>query len=1147
MKYLFQVSFLMLIHLGYIQISNAQWIRTNGPEASSVRSFAINDSYIFAGTFGAGIFRSSDDGANWTAVNNGLTCNYIGGLTISGTHIIAGTDGAENNGIFLSTDNGASWTGTSTGMACVNDFVAFDDTMVLAAVDYGLWRSTDNGTTWSTVSSSPLGVGSLAISGTTIFAGTIGSEKKVYRSTDKGITWDSANSGLPGKAIFALAARDSVIFAGVYQQGVYRSTNSGTNWTLAATGMSNLLVHALVVGGSKIFAGTEGGVFMSSDDGSTWNSVSGGLTDTLIYSMAASGTNLFAGTYGPVYRLPFAYFAPLAVPSLISPANNSVDQPFAPLFVWHKDTAAINYHFQLALDSFFSSLICNDSTVADTVKRIGNLGITTTYYWRVRGANLTGYGTWSPTYTLVTHNVYPVSLSSPENNSINQSVQSVLSWSATTYVSSYRLQVSVDQSFLSLVFDDSTITTTSKQIGPLTSNTVFYWRVMTLDSGNHSPWSSNWQFRTVILPPSGVTAHSGNKAVELNWIASESPGVTKYKLYRGTSSPPSILLDSTSSTTYVDTGLVNGTRYYYGIKSQSYDYLEGPLSTEVNVTPFNQPPHSALLNSFYQPNSGNVVSVPLTFSSSGSADPDGTVDSVFWFVDGRPVSRELNLTYSFRQGTHRVMLVVKDNQGATDTSFATVNRSMFKVALQGPVYAGPSLIGGDVLYTITTGDAVYRLNSTGQVLYTIQVGGEVRSSSSISYDTTVYIASSDKNLYAFSKYGNQVWPVLALGGVLTSTPAIDSISNRLYLGVSNKNFVAVDARTGTVAWNFFADAPIVGSAVQTLDRKLAVATTSGTVYGFDLNNLGQPPSPMWQLGLSDSIVSSPAVGSEGDIYYCTTSGKIVRITMPPGEQARTVWQAQASGRISGSPVIDGAGTLYVGCEDSKLYALDTKNGTIKWRFSSCYSIESTPAVSDIGTIYFGNDGGTVYAIDSTATVLWYYQDSTAIKAPLLYHNGTLYLGTVGARFLALFDSMDVAGQYLGPGGPHSMKLTVLPSVPAWGTFQGNNRRTGTPIGKIQTNVQQNKSEIPAHFSLSQNYPNPFNPSTVISYGLPVESQVMLSVYDVLGRELQILVNKRQAGGNYSISFNAMEFPSGIYFYRLQTGTFTETKKLLLLR
>ena len=99
-----------------------------------------------------------------------------------------------------------------------------------------------------------------------------------------------------------------------------------------------------------------------------------------------------------------------------------------------------------------------------------------------------------------------------------------------------------------------------------------------------------------------------------------------------------------------------------------------------------------------------------------------------------------------------------------------------------------------------------------------------------------------------------------------------------------------------------------------------------------------------------------------------------------------------------------------------------------------------------------------------------------------------------------------------------------------------------------TDVKEEESErIPNNYELSQNYPNPFNPSTKINYSIPANSKVSLIVYDILGREIKTLVNEFQSAGRYSIEFNAKGLASGIYFYRLTSGQFSETQKLILLR
>jgi hypothetical protein len=103
-------------------------------------------------------------------------------------------------------------------------------------------------------------------------------------------------------------------------------------------------------------------------------------------------------------------------------------------------------------------------------------------------------------------------------------------------------------------------------------------------------------------------------------------------------------------------------------------------------------------------------------------------------------------------------------------------------------------------------------------------------------------------------------------------------------------------------------------------------------------------------------------------------------------------------------------------------------------------------------------------------------------------------------------------------------------------------RTAVPV----TSVQQ-VGNVPMTFALFQNYPNPFNPTTVISFQLTTKSRVTLKVYDILGREVQTLVDGALDIGLHQVSFDASRFASGIYFYRIQAGNFTATKKLMLLK
>jgi hypothetical protein len=109
---------------------------------------------------------------------------------------------------------------------------------------------------------------------------------------------------------------------------------------------------------------------------------------------------------------------------------------------------------------------------------------------------------------------------------------------------------------------------------------------------------------------------------------------------------------------------------------------------------------------------------------------------------------------------------------------------------------------------------------------------------------------------------------------------------------------------------------------------------------------------------------------------------------------------------------------------------------------------------------------------------------------------------------------------------------------------------GTPIPtnlKGVTSVENYSSELPADYSLTQNYPNPFNPTTQISFSLVQPGYTTLTVYDVVGQVVAKLVDEELSSGTYKVDFNAVNLPSGVYFYQIKSGMFNQTKKMMLMK
>ena len=245
---------------------------------------------------------STDNGTSWTVVNNGLPNDAIGSLAVSGTNIFAGT---LNNGVFRSTNNGANWTQAGLTSTCINAF-AVSGTNLFAGTFNGVFLSTDNGTSWTAASNGVTGyIYAFAVSGTNLFTAAGG----VFLSTDNGTSWTGVNTGLTNTDVRSLGASGTNLFAGVAGGGAFRSTNNGTSWTEANQGLPRhpfipteyAFINCFVWSGQNLFAGLDGGVYLSTDNGTNWTNASNGLPNNNLISvpsLVVLGTNLFATTSG---------------------------------------------------------------------------------------------------------------------------------------------------------------------------------------------------------------------------------------------------------------------------------------------------------------------------------------------------------------------------------------------------------------------------------------------------------------------------------------------------------------------------------------------------------------------------------------------------------------------------------------------------------------------------------------------------------------------------------------------------------------------------------------------------------------------------------------------------------------------------------
>lgn len=328
----------------------AQWTKDNTIEGDIIRAFAVNASYAFAGTSGGGIYRSSNNGTSWEAVNNGLPgFTQVFAMYASGANVLASAGGrlyitsnngdlwtqvtaglptnsgfrsfvskganifAAGSGVYYSTDSGITWI-NATGITFASGFtltsIVTDGTNLFATNGIDLFVSGDDGANWSSLNTADLStyspssnrIASLAVSGSDLYAGT--NQLGVFKSSNNGVSWTPSNLGLTAKSIITLFVSGSEMFAGTGDVGsVFISSDGGSTWSVSNVGLSpNTLVRTFARSGSNLFAGTWAGVAISSDNGATWTHINSGMKSSTVWGIVELGGNLFAGTTAGVFR-----------------------------------------------------------------------------------------------------------------------------------------------------------------------------------------------------------------------------------------------------------------------------------------------------------------------------------------------------------------------------------------------------------------------------------------------------------------------------------------------------------------------------------------------------------------------------------------------------------------------------------------------------------------------------------------------------------------------------------------------------------------------------------------------------------------------------------------------------------------------------
>jgi hypothetical protein len=323
----------------------------------------------------------------------------------------------------------------------------------------------------------------------------------------------------------------------------------------------------------------------------------------------------------------------------------------------------------------------------------------------------------------------------------------------------------------------------------------------------------------------------------------------------------------------------------------------------------------------------------------------------------------------------------------------------------------------------------------------------------------------------------------------------------------------------------------------TRDRRFAITTdeigtTQKTLKFWDITALPTvPPAPTTTFTPSPAdIVHNVTIrGNFAYVAWYTLGAVVVDITNPTSPQLAGNYDT--STQTPGSYA--GMWGIYPYFPSGKIVGGDMQNGLWVFRFSDL-------APRERPRLLFPNDGDTLRQNPPTR-FLW----SKAADQSADPHYYQLHIWGSGVDTLIL--SQDTA-------------LTLSP-LPGYGIGQRYQWHVWTKdefsavtsvdtfsfVYRTPTGVTPREQELPLDYALRQNYPNPFNPTTRIDYQLASQGHVRIEVYNIVGERVAELVNRVEARGNHSVAFDAAGLTSGIYFYRMTAGGFTQTRKLSILR
>ena len=311
--------------------------------------------------------------------------------------------------------------------------------------------------------------------------------------------------------------------------------------------------------------------------------------------------------------------------------------------------------------------------------------------------------------------------------------------------------------------------------------------------------------------------------------------------------------------------------------------------------------------------------------------------------------------------------------------------------LSGPVAAGVGRGTKGRLLAGTWGNRMFVLQADGRVQWSYNCGADVDTLPVMDGKGAVAFGCNDGGFYGLKPDGDLRYR-LPVNKALASSPAATR-DGTIYFGARDRRIYSVD-RQGKVRWRIRTGGDVDGSPCIGQDGAVYIGSDDRHLYAIDpLGHIG------WYHKFPAPIRSRPAISSKETIHVTAMDQRLYALA-PDGQE---LWNFQSDGQIVSWPVVGPEGTVYFGSRDHRVYAVDGA-GKLRWRFETASEVDSHPAIAHDGTtIHVGSDDGTLYALDAKdGSLRWWFPAHAAIRGGLVSRgDGSVVFGTMDGAVLAV--------------------------------------------------------------------------------------------------------------------------------------------------